>query len=55
MADRFPADLHLFRNYRSGEEILNASGTGFVPTNTPDKQKVWEAARASGAAPTYFK
>ena len=55
LADRFPADLHLFRNYESGEEKLNAQATGFVPTLPPTKQKIWEAARASGAAPSYFK
>ncbi|XP_076038338.1 calcium-independent phospholipase A2 VIA [Oratosquilla oratoria] len=56
LADRFPADLHLFRNYESGEQILQATeGNGFVPTSSPDQQLVWRAARASGAAPSYFR
>ncbi|KAA0192445.1 hypothetical protein HAZT_HAZT007902 [Hyalella azteca] len=73
LADRYPADLHLFRNYDSGEQLLRThrplmspdnvvatspSGVGprsFVATQPPSQQLVWEAARASGAAPSYFR
>ncbi|XP_045127490.1 85/88 kDa calcium-independent phospholipase A2-like isoform X2 [Portunus trituberculatus] len=56
LADRSPADLHLFRNYLSGEEMLgNQSGGSFASTKTPQEQLVWRAARASGAAPSYFR
>jgi calcium-independent phospholipase A2 len=46
IADCLPARLHLFRNYGELEE------DGEPP---PSGQLVWKAARASGAAPTYFK
>lgn len=56
LADRSPADLHLFRNYVSGEEMLgNRSGGVFNTTKSPHEQCVWRAARASGAAPSYFR
>lgn len=56
LADRSPADLHLFRNYSSGEEMLqNRSGGSFPPTKPPNEQLVWRAGRASGAAPSYFR
>ncbi|KAF2368937.1 Patatin-like phospholipase domain [Trinorchestia longiramus] len=73
LADRYPADLHLFRNYEGGEELLRrhqplpsppnvvavspTSGgpRAFVPTQSASQQRVWEAARASGAAPSYFR
>lgn len=56
LADRSPADLHLFRNYVSGEEMLgNRSGGVFNTTKPPHEQCVWRAARASGAAPSYFR
>ncbi|RUS71722.1 hypothetical protein EGW08_020519 [Elysia chlorotica] len=59
LADRYPAELTLFRNY---EPTLHH------PISSPPKRKneeqcpkqpgeqlIWEAARASGAAPTYFR
>ena len=60
LADRFPADLHLFRNYPSGEDLLKVYKDMldvpiFDPTADPENQLIWEAARASGAAPSYFK
>lgn len=56
LADRFPADLHLFRNYTAGEQLLQAQGgNAFTPTHPPEQQLVWRAARASGAAPSYFR
>ena len=50
---RFPADLHFFRNYESPMELLGMELDTFF--KKPDQQSVWEAARSSGAAPTYFK
>uniref|UniRef100_A0A1L8DJ70 phospholipase A2 n=1 Tax=Nyssomyia neivai TaxID=330878 RepID=A0A1L8DJ70_9DIPT len=58
MADRKPVDLHLFRNYKSASDILGI----ITPTNNrrtppplPEDQLVWRAARATGAAPSYFR
>ncbi|XP_054168367.1 85/88 kDa calcium-independent phospholipase A2-like [Oppia nitens] len=57
VADRFPPDIQLFRNYESPNEIL-----GFVnhiepipDMPKPHDQLVWKTARSSGAAPTYFR
>ncbi|XP_075164146.1 calcium-independent phospholipase A2 VIA isoform X1 [Haematobia irritans] len=58
MADRKPVDLHLFRSYQSASDIL-----GIVtpitnrrsPPPDPKDQLVWRAARATGAAPSYFR
>lgn len=44
LADRAPPELHLFTNY----------GTPRNGQPGPAEKKVWEAARASSAAPTYF-
>ncbi|XP_041987671.1 85/88 kDa calcium-independent phospholipase A2 [Aricia agestis] len=70
LADRKPVDLHIFRNYRSALDILHeyhgtgspvrseGSGDSSVSFNTPpppEQQLVWQAARASGAAPSYFR
>ncbi|XP_064478597.1 85/88 kDa calcium-independent phospholipase A2-like isoform X2 [Ornithodoros turicata] len=59
MADRHPAALHLFRNYDSPKTILgweenNSEFPAPAPPH-PCEQLVWRAARASGAAPTYFR
>ena len=45
LADRTPPELHLMCNY--GEARQGQKG--------PSKRKLWEAARASTAAPTYFE
>jgi len=53
VADTVPADLHLFRNYPPPQAMLNIPQAG-----SPKKaqhQLLWQAARASGAAPTYFR
>ncbi|CAG2182865.1 unnamed protein product, partial [Oppiella nova] len=57
VADRFPPDLQLFRNYESPNEVL-----GFVnrvepvaDMPKPQEQLIWKTARSSGAAPTYFR
>lgn len=56
LADRHPADLHLFRNYASPLQILGIQGESqFHPTLPPEEQLMWRAGRASGAAPTYFR
>ncbi|GBN77293.1 85/ calcium-independent phospholipase A2 [Araneus ventricosus] len=56
--DRKPADLHIFRNYKSPLELLNHvekdALTNEVLPKTRD-QLIWQAARATGAAPTYFR
>ncbi|CAG9794023.1 unnamed protein product [Diatraea saccharalis] len=70
LADRKPVDLHIFRNYQSAQEILDAyNGTASPRAEAgdqvsvvslpapppPSEQLVWQAARASGAAPSYFR
>lgn len=57
LADRHPAALHLFRNYDSPLTILGATEdeSDFPGCTPPHEQLVWRAARASGAAPTYFR
>ncbi|BES88624.1 Phospholipase A2 [Nesidiocoris tenuis] len=62
LADRKPVDLHLFRNYESPNEMLSSvvrvpPGTGpqFEGFVSYREQKIWEAARATGAAPSYFR
>ncbi|CAH2245451.1 jg8709 [Pararge aegeria aegeria] len=70
LADRKPVDLHIFRNYQSAQDILNeyngtssphaeagdhASVVSLPPPPPPAEQLVWQAARATGAAPSYFR
>ncbi|XP_014090407.1 85/88 kDa calcium-independent phospholipase A2 [Bactrocera oleae] len=58
MADRKPVDLHLFRNYHSASDILGIVtpiNNRRVPPPPPEEQLVWRAARATGAAPSYFR
>ncbi|XP_042230313.1 85/88 kDa calcium-independent phospholipase A2-like isoform X2 [Homarus americanus] len=56
LADRLPPDLHLFRNYESPMSVLGIQENNvFMTTQRPDTQKMWLAARCSGAAPTYFR
>ena len=58
LADRYPADLHLFRNYTSPCDLLGVREDllpSMSPVKKPDQQSVWRAARSSGAAPTYFR
>lgn len=58
LADRKPVDLHIFRNYESPSEMLDPQerGSGHYPA-PPSRfeQLLWKAARASGAAPSYFR
>ncbi|XP_058459229.1 85/88 kDa calcium-independent phospholipase A2 isoform X2 [Malaya genurostris] len=58
MADRKPVDLHLFRNYKCASDILGIatpSNSRRQPPPPPEEQLVWRAARATGAAPSYFR
>ncbi|XP_046424777.1 85/88 kDa calcium-independent phospholipase A2-like [Neodiprion fabricii] len=56
LADRMPVDLHLFRNYESPNTLLGVPPSGkFMETLPPERQLVWRAARATGAAPSYFR
>ena len=58
LADRYPADLHLFRNYTSPMDLVGVREDllpSMAPVKKPDQQSVWRAARSSGAAPTYFR
>ena len=63
MADRSPPDLQLFRNYQAPMDMLGVgeydhpelSGSRqSSPLRSPDTL-VWRAARASGAAPSFFR
>ena len=58
MADRKPVDLHIFRNYVQASEILGIvtpSTNRRIPPPPPEEQLIWRAARATGAAPSYFR
>lgn len=70
LADRKPVDLHIFRNYKSAQEILHehhgtsspqaeagdqAAVVSLPAPPPPSEQLVWQAARATGAAPSYFR
>lgn len=57
LVDRNPAQLHLFRSYPSPRVILAQTQVSdeYKPLPNPETQLAWEACRASGAAPTYFK
>lgn len=57
VADKFPADLHLFRNYKSPHEIMGSShiSLSLPESPKPDDMLLWFAGRSSGAAPTYFR
>lgn len=58
MSDRHPADLHFFRNFPSPAHLLGIKEDlppGLAPSKPYDQQEIWQAARCSGAAPTYFR
>ena len=58
LADRHPADLHLFTNYQRPADILGLREvlpSELSPAKKPDQQELWRAARSSGAAPSYFR
>ena len=51
-ANTTPSDLHLFRNYTPPQNLISAD-LGNQPK--PEEQLIWRAARATGAAPVYFR
>ncbi|CAG0917045.1 unnamed protein product [Notodromas monacha] len=74
LVDRFPPELHLFRNYQSPQATMaeyvekkrQENPNWDFPFKFPQKNSLWtpppphqqlqwQAARASGAAPTYFR
>ncbi|CAH1794250.1 unnamed protein product [Owenia fusiformis] len=59
LGDRHPADLHLFRNYEPPENYITLQNksrdTRFAAPLRYTEQFLWQAARSSGAAPTYFR
>ena len=57
LADKKPVDLYLFRNYESASTLLKIpiSSSTSITLSPPNEQLVWHVARATGAAPTYFK
>jgi calcium-independent phospholipase A2 len=52
MVDRRPVDLHVFRNYISPCTLL---GEVEICPQEHSTQFVWEAAKVTGAAPSYFR
>uniref|UniRef100_T1JT22 phospholipase A2 n=1 Tax=Tetranychus urticae TaxID=32264 RepID=T1JT22_TETUR len=56
-SDTFPAELFLFRNYPSANEIIMSTepDSSRPPTPAGSDTLLWMAARSSGAAPTYFR
>ncbi|XP_064601100.1 85/88 kDa calcium-independent phospholipase A2-like [Liolophura sinensis] len=56
LADRFPPELHYFRNYVP-PIVYRPTSEGPLQSvhPPPSEQLVWQAARCSGAAPTYFR
>lgn len=60
-AEKHPAKLYLFRNYKAPRQVIAESGPGggmasgdYEQDPTPS-ELVRNVARATGAAPTYFK
>ncbi|XP_041363731.1 85/88 kDa calcium-independent phospholipase A2-like isoform X2 [Gigantopelta aegis] len=58
LADRHPPELHMFRNYHRPLNQLRPDDEKedkIPPMPKPEEQKIWQAARCTGAAPTYFQ
>lgn len=51
LANRIPPDLYIFRNYRSPSSLLNQPEEA---QQLPEDTFIWEAAKVTGAAPSYF-
>ncbi|XP_021944663.2 85/88 kDa calcium-independent phospholipase A2 isoform X1 [Folsomia candida] len=52
LVDRRPVDLHIFRNYISPSVLMGETEVCEVDHSS---QCVWEAAKVTGAAPSYFR
>lgn len=56
LADKKPVDLYLFRNYDAPSTLLDVpESSTSVASLPPNQQLLWHAARATGAAPSYFR
>lgn len=55
LVERLPVDLHIFRNYPSPSDILNIRPGNNSPKLPGSEHFLWQTARATGAAPTYFR
>lgn len=56
LADRKPVELHLFRNYESPGKLLGVfHDSPYELPSPPEETLMWHVARATGAAPTYFR
>ncbi|PVD38093.1 hypothetical protein C0Q70_00704 [Pomacea canaliculata] len=58
VADMYPAAMHIFRTYEQPFEephLDKEESRRFPYVSSPDDQLIWEAARSTGAAPTYFR
>ncbi|XP_071439638.1 85/88 kDa calcium-independent phospholipase A2-like isoform X2 [Hetaerina americana] len=66
LGDRKPAELYMFRNYDSPASVMGGSDSASKKFKSscnhlseamagPEKQLLWKVARATGAAPSYFK
>ncbi|KAK1129737.1 hypothetical protein K0M31_019451 [Melipona bicolor] len=55
LADKKPVDLYLFRNYDAPSLLLELPESSTSVSLSPNKQLLWHAARATGAAPSYFR
>ncbi|XP_043252441.1 85/88 kDa calcium-independent phospholipase A2 [Colletes gigas] len=55
LADKKPLRLHLFRNYDAPNTILQIPDSPTPIDPSPNDQLIWHVARATGAAPSYFR
>ncbi|KAI4470260.1 calcium-independent phospholipase a2 [Holotrichia oblita] len=56
LADRKPVELHLFRNYECASKLLDVlHDSPYELPPPPEETLLWHVARATGAAPTYFR
>ncbi|KOC68741.1 85 kDa calcium-independent phospholipase A2 [Habropoda laboriosa] len=56
LAEKMPIDLYIFRNYDAPSVILNIPKSSMsAAPSPPNEEFLWHAARATGAAPSYFR